>query len=79
MPGLRQRYAAGSRIVRIALVVSVVLAGGWWLTKSLISSSRSANESLIYYDVRRQDLSITVTERGNLESQDNEKICRFIR
>ena len=48
----------------------LLLAGGLYTVKGQIA----ADQALIYYIVKRADLPITVTERGNVESQKQEKI-----
>jgi HlyD family secretion protein len=42
--------------------------------KALLGGSNQANEALIYYQVKRADLPIIVTEQGNLESQVTEEV-----
>jgi RND family efflux transporter MFP subunit len=52
-------------------------AGGLLLlvaASTLLGTVRRYGQPLIYYTVTRGDLPITVTERGNLESQDEVKI-----
>jgi RND family efflux transporter MFP subunit len=62
------------------LVLALVLATAGILTvvavRTLASGVNTSTGSLVFYTVQRGDLPITVTERGNLESQDNvEIIC----
>ena len=42
--------------------------------KMLLSNTSQASQELVYYTVKRGTLPITVTERGNLESQQTEEI-----
>ncbi len=53
--------AAGSGLVALAFAV-------------LVGDMNGPDPTLVYYSVTRGDLAITVTERGNLESQSNEDI-----
>lgn len=50
-------------------IVPLVLA---W--RMLMSEGVAASDTLVYYTVQRGSLPITVTERGNLESQNTEEI-----
>jgi len=67
-----------SKILRskITLIVGVVLALGAMLAVAVaLSGGGSAGYGeLLYHSVKRGDLPITITERGNLESQQNIKI-----
>ncbi len=47
------------------------LAVGWSM---LMGGSTKAPDTMVYYTVRRGTLPITVTERGNMESQNTEEI-----
>ena len=42
--------------------------------RAVLTGATKADESLVYYTVRRGHLPIVVTERGNLESQQTEQI-----
>lgn len=58
-------------------LISLVGAGGFLLflgASSLLGDFSNANSSLVFYTVRRGELPITVTERGNLESQQTIEI-----
>ena len=62
-PRSRRRIIVMSLFVAGAVVLGVVV----W---SLIASRfRDNSKTLVYYRVRKSNLPITVTERGNLESQ----------
>ncbi len=60
----RRKILLGGLIA--AGVLLVLVAGG-----ALMEDFGSPSQPLIFYTVVRGDLSITVTERGNLESQNN--------
>ena len=55
----------------VVVVVALTVAAGLY---ALSERALTADRTFIYYAVRRADLPITVTERGNLESQTEEKI-----
>ncbi|MHB0957421.1 MAG: efflux RND transporter periplasmic adaptor subunit [Pirellulaceae bacterium] len=59
-------------------VLPVVVCAGLVLLglglREVLSDSTKADESLVYYTVRRGTLPIVVTERGNLESQQTEEV-----
>ena len=60
-----------------ALVGVLVASGGLLLLAAIstvVGGLGSSAQPFIYYAVVRGDLPITVTERGNLESQDNVRI-----
>ena len=52
-------------------VVTVVIVGVW---RVLDSGGTKVDGQIVYHTVKRTDLDITVTERGNLESQINEVV-----
>ena len=51
-----------------------VLSGTGWLFLHGADSWSKTDVAFVTYDARRGNLPITIKERGNLESQDNEKI-----
>ncbi|MCA9166103.1 MAG: efflux RND transporter periplasmic adaptor subunit [Planctomycetales bacterium] len=60
------------RMVLITSLVVVVVVGiGWWLTRRDVTT---VGGELVYHTVQRGALDLTVTERGNLESQDNVQV-----
>lgn len=61
---------------KIVLAVLAVAGGGLLIAAiaALAGDFGKAGQPLIYHTVTRGDLPITVTERGNLESQDNVKV-----
>ncbi|MHB8864834.1 MAG: efflux RND transporter periplasmic adaptor subunit [Pirellulaceae bacterium] len=60
-------------IVAVLTVASLSLVAG---VASLRTEAKPTDDGYVYFTVRRNDLPITVTERGALESQDNvEIIC----
>ena len=63
----RKGFVLGSMMLASAAVIAGVLAG-------LRGGVAKPAQPLVYYTVQRGDLAITVTERGNLESQQNEQI-----
>ncbi len=67
----------GKRLVLVTVIVATALvAGGAY---AIFSGGFSETEQqLIYYTVKRGDLPITITERGNLESQREVKIFCMI-
>lgn len=64
---LQKKIAAGVGLTLCAVAAVAVLAAVW-------GSSSSSLEPLIFHTVQRGELPIRVTERGNLESQDNVEI-----
>ena len=59
-------------VIPLILILAVVpLALGW---KMLMNDNSAADDSLVYYTVKKGALPITVTERGNLESQNTEDV-----
>jgi RND family efflux transporter MFP subunit len=67
-PLLRQRG------VWVAVLVAVAGVAAILALMSLAGSFSGPESSLILYAVRRGDMALTVTERGNVESQDEVKI-----
>ncbi len=66
--GVKRRFW----ILPLIVVTAVgALAVGW---NMLMGGGAKAPDTLVYYTVRRSTLPITVTERGNLESQNTEEI-----
>jgi HlyD family secretion protein len=63
----RQRW-----LLPLAAVASLVLLGLG--LRAVLTGATKADESLVYYTLRRGTLPIAVTERGNLESQQTEQI-----
>ncbi len=64
----RHRYWLGG-----TLLLSLLILGGYRL---FAGGGRVSNEELVFHSVQAMDLPITITERGNLESQQNiEVIC----
>ena len=55
-------------------IAAFVLAGAGWLISSQSDEWAKPDLDLVYYEAVRGSLAITVKERGNLESQQNEKI-----
>lgn len=77
-PSRLRQFAA----YRDKLIFGLILAAGLVLVVyavvTVASGFGQADQPLIYYTVQRGDLPITVTERGNLESQDNiEVLCEL--
>jgi RND family efflux transporter MFP subunit len=69
----RRRGKRQNKVVMILLfTIGVVILIA--VTAMLSGSLRFSDRLLIYHTVRRGDLQITVTERGNLQSQDEIKI-----
>jgi len=64
---LRKKIALGGLLAAAGLLLIVAVV-------TLSSDFGGPEHPLIYYRVTRGDLPITVTERGNLESQDNVKV-----
>ena len=54
-----------------ALAVAIAVAGVWQVRKAASSGERELHASLLLQKVERQPLSVTVIERGNLESQSD--------
>ena len=54
------------------LVVSLAMLG--WAISSVLGDMRGSAPTLVYYDVKKSDLPIVVTERGYLESQEQTTI-----
>lgn len=59
-------------VIPVVLVLGAVpLLVGW---RMLMSDGVAASDTLVYYTAKRGTLPVTVTERGNLESQNTEEI-----
>lgn len=63
---LRNLFLSLVLITGAAAVVGVIVA--------VLRGAAAGDSHRVYYSVQRRDLPITVTERGNLESQENVKI-----
>jgi RND family efflux transporter MFP subunit len=60
-PGKRRKWLAVA-----AIFTAVLVSVGWWQGRRDIAT---IDAQLVYHNVERSDLRVTVTERGNLESQ----------
>ena len=60
-------------LVPAAAIVTVLVSVGWW---RLQEAGHVMDADLVFHTVERTDLDVTVTERGNLESQvDVQVMC----
>ncbi len=60
-------------VVLLSVSLLPLALGALWLNSNRSELGRS-DPALVYYTVKRADLPITITERGNLESQRNTEI-----
>lgn len=76
---VKSAFAEDSVWPKRLLLLAILFAGGALVIVAIATLAGGVNApggSMVYYTVRQTDLPITVTERGNLESQDNvEIIC----
>jgi HlyD family secretion protein len=67
------RRAHRKLLMALAVAVGATAAVGG--LAAVFGGTTTGGAACVYYTVKRGDLPITVTERGNLESQENIKIC----
>lgn len=76
--GSRPGHQTGQRVRRrrFAMASVLVVAGGAFLAGliSLSGGAKATDDSLIHFNVQPRDMSISVTERGTLESQSKVQI-----
>lgn len=71
-PAPRVRMRRRTWIVPVLAVAGLAVLGAG--LRSVFTGGAEADDSLVYYTVRRTALPIVVTERGNLESQQTEQV-----
>jgi RND family efflux transporter MFP subunit len=64
----------GLGVVVVGLTALAVVAGIAYFAVGSMKSDGTADSNLILYEVKRQDLPISVVERGSLESSKNEDL-----
>ncbi len=70
--GLRARTGRLGWLILVGAVAGLAVLGLG--LRAILTGGMKADDSLVYYTARRGALSIMVTERGNLESQQTEQI-----
>jgi HlyD family secretion protein len=71
-PVARMQTSRRRWLVPLLAVAGLVVLG--FGLRAVLTNTTKADESMVYYTVRRGTLPIVVTERGNLESQQTEQI-----
>jgi RND family efflux transporter MFP subunit len=66
--------AGGLGKVLAGLIALAIVAGGAYFAVGSMKTERAADSDLVLYEVKRQDLPISVVERGSLESSKNEDL-----